>query len=129
MRETESISIQSEDDIQIILNSVRTFMSASSFSEIDKQKVLVSVSELTRNVIDHASGIGHFWCELTDRSIRFSVHDRGSGIPNVEAALAGKKRPNSRGLGLGLAGARRLMDEFRIETSEKGTTIVAAKYS
>jgi serine/threonine-protein kinase RsbT len=118
------MTIQSEDDIYFALYYVRVLMNQLSFSAIEQQKVLVSVAELTRNLLDHANGIGTFSCEITDQGIRFMVIDNGPGIPDLNEVLNGKKTPSSRGLGLGLSGAKRLMDELHIETSREGTKIV-----
>lgn len=121
------VNIYTEDDIYYALSVVRQLMKRIGFSELDQQKVLVSVSELTRNILDHACQKGVFACERIDRGIRFTVTDSGPGIANLREVLQGKKSPASRGLGLGLSGVKRLMDEFQIETSEKGTKIVAIK--
>jgi serine/threonine-protein kinase RsbT len=123
------INISSEDDIYYALSTVRHFMKQLSFSESDQQKVFVSVSELTRNVLDHACSKGIFYCELMDEGIRFTVTDDGPGIADVDEVLQGKRKSSSRGLGLGLAGVKRLMDEFQIETSTRGTKVVATKWA
>ncbi len=123
------VNISSEDDIYYALSTVRHFMKQLPFSESDKQKVFVSVSELTRNVLDHACSKGIFCCELMDEGIRLTVTDEGPGIADVDEVLKGKKKSSSRGLGLGLSGVTRLMDEFRIETSTRGTKVVAIKWA
>jgi serine/threonine-protein kinase RsbT len=123
------VNISSEDDIYYALSTVRHFMKQLSFSESDQQKVFVSVSELTRNVLDHACSKGIFYCELMDEGIRFIVTDDGPGIVDVDEVLQGKRKSSSRGLGLGLAGVKRLMDEFQIETSTRGTKVVATKWA
>jgi serine/threonine-protein kinase RsbT len=123
------VNISSEDDIYYALSTVRHFMKQLPFSESDQQKIFVSVSELTRNVLDHACSKGIFYCELIDEGIRFTVTDDGPGIVNVDEVLKGKKTSSSRGLGLGLSGVMRLMDEFRIETSTRGTKVVATKWA
>lgn len=125
----QKVNISSEDDIYFALSTVRQFIKQLPFSESDQQKILVSVSELTRNILDHARGKGRFYCELIDQGIRFIVIDEGPGILNLDDALNGKKISSSRGLGLGLSGAKRLMDEFQIETSTRGTKIVAIKWA
>ncbi|CAM4239550.1 ATP-binding protein [Paenibacillus phoenicis] len=123
----QKVNISSEDDIYFALSTVRHFMKQLPFSEADQQRVYVSVSELTRNILDHACGKGIFYCELIDQGIRFTVTDEGPGIPNINEVLNGKKGSSSCGLGLGLSGVKRLMDEFQIETSTRGTKIVATK--
>ncbi|EES73124.1 serine/threonine-protein kinase RsbT [Paenibacillus sp. oral taxon 786 str. D14] len=123
----QKVNISSEDDIYFALSTVRHFMKQLPFSEADQQRIYVSVSELTRNILDHACGKGIFYCELIDQGIRFTVTDEGPGIPNINEVLNGKKGSSSCGLGLGLSGVKRLMDEFQIETSTRGTKIVATK--
>ncbi|WP_245884394.1 ATP-binding protein [Tumebacillus permanentifrigoris] len=124
------MKIRTEADIYMALSTVRRLMKELGFSELHQQKVLVTVSELTRNVLDHAGANGVFGCEVLDgRGIRVRVTDRGPGIENVTRALEGKKSPHSHGLGLGLAGVKRLMDECTIETSTGGTSVVATKWN
>jgi serine/threonine-protein kinase RsbT len=125
----QKVNISSENDIFFALSTVRHFMKQLPFSESDQQKIFVSVSELTRNILDHACSKGIFYCELIDRGIRFIVTDEGPGILNIDEVLNGKKISSSRGLGLGLSGVKRLMDEFQIETSTRGTKIVAIKWA
>lgn len=126
---SRKVKIQSEDDIYYALSTVRHLMKHLSFSELDQQKVFVSVSELTRNILDHACSNGLFYCELIDPGIRFMVTDKGTGIPDIDEVLNRKTTSLSRGLGLGLSGAKRLMDEFHIETSTEGTKVVAIKWA
>lgn len=125
----QKVNISSEDDIYFALSTVRHFMKQLPFSESDQQRVYVSVSELTRNILDHACSKGLFYCELIDQGIRFTVTDEGPGILHIDEVLKGKKISSSRGLGLGLSGVKRLMDEFQIETSARGTKIVAIKWA
>jgi serine/threonine-protein kinase RsbT len=123
------IQIRSEDDVYIALHSVRLLLGQLSFSEMDTQKVIVTVSELTRNVLDHADSKGYFTCAIVEgRGVRFMVQDFGRGIEAPEQIMNGENRSKSRGLGLGLAGAKRMMDDFEIKTSKEGTTIVCTKW-
>lgn len=121
------VTLQTEDDVYRALQSVRGALRNQGFSEMEEQMVVVSVSELTRNVLDHARTPGRFTCDLHSDEIQIEVTDLGPGIPDIERVLRGESVPSSRGLGLGLAGVQRLMDAFEIKTSEKGTTIVARK--
>ncbi|WP_081841586.1 ATP-binding protein [Alicyclobacillus macrosporangiidus] len=123
------VNISSEYDIYYALSTVRHFVKQLPFSESDQQKIFVSVSELTRNVLDHAYGKGNFCCELMDEGIRFTVTDHGPGIVDLDEVLKGKRKSSSRGLGLGLSGVMRLMDECWIETSTRGTKVVAIKWA
>jgi serine/threonine-protein kinase RsbT len=126
---SHSIHIKSENDIYIALHYVRLLMDNLSFMEMDKQKVLVSVSELTRNILDHSNSVGYFSCgSIEDNGIFIIVEDYGPGISSVKQINTGQEVKNRRGLGLGLAGAKRLMDQFSIKTSKEGTEIVAIKW-
>ena len=125
----QKVNISSEDDIYFALSTVRHFMKQLPFSEADQQKIFVSVSELTRNILDHAFSKGIICCELLEQGIRLVVTDEGPGILDVEDVINGKRRSSSRGLGLGLSGVKRLMDEFHIETSRRGTRMVAIKWA
>lgn len=137
----ERMPIHSESDILVVLAAIRRMLKGSAFSEVDMQKVLVSVSELTRNVLDHANGDGEItWYYLSERAsfvsmppeengIVVEVADRGQGIPDWQKFINEVTPCNgSKGLGLGLSGTKRLMDEFTLDTSEKGTKVVAVKY-
>ncbi|MFC4767282.1 ATP-binding protein [Effusibacillus consociatus] len=123
----QKVNISSEDDVYFALSTVRRLMKQLRFSDLEQQKVFVSVSELTRNILDHAGRKGIFYCEIFDHGLRIEVLDQGPGISNIDDVLDGKKTPSSRGLGLGLSGVKRLMDEFYIETSTGGTKVVAVK--
>lgn len=123
----KSMIIRSEQDIQIAINSVRTIASAFSFSEVDIQKVMVTTSELTQNILDHTGKPGAFSCEYIDGGLKIIVKDNGGGIKGIEKILKGETNFSKKGLGLGLVGAKRLMDDFVVDTSERGTTIIAIK--
>ncbi|WP_231686842.1 ATP-binding protein [Bacillus sp. JCM 19034] len=100
-----------------------------TFSKVDLQKVIVSVSELTHNILDHAGGLGEFSCEyISDKGLKITVQDYGTGIKEIDKILNGDPNFNRKGLGLGLLGAKRLMDDLKIDTSERGTTIIAIKW-
>lgn len=119
------VKIQSEDDIYIALSRIRHLI-AGVFPETDQQAVFVTVLELCRNVINHAGGSGTIICGWVNESIRIEVRDRGPGIADLDQILSGQY-VSPTGLGLGLLGSKRLMDELNIETSERGTTVVAVK--
>jgi serine/threonine-protein kinase RsbT len=93
--------------------------------------VATAISEITRNIVTHARR-GHVRMLLVTkkgwRGVMIVATDRGPGIADVDRALEDGFTTGS-GLGLGLPGARRLMDEFHIEsTPGKGTTVVMHKW-
>lgn len=123
------IEIRVENDIYLALHYARILMNELAFTEMEKQKVLVAVSELTRNILDHAGCNGAFCCEVIGRGgLRLVVRDRGKGIEQLAGIMNGEPVRNRRGLGLGLAGAKRMMDDFQIKTSQEGTEIVCVKW-
>jgi len=119
-------ALQTEDDIYIAISMIKHLMNDLPFSESEAQCIFVSVMEITRNALIHGGGAGHFLCKKIDGGICFIVKDQGPGIPHLKAIWEGKYKSDS-GLGLGLSGTKRLMDELHIETSEKGTKVIAIK--
>jgi len=127
MLESEKIVIRTEDDIIYALHMTRRIIKRGFFSEADEQRILVSVSELTRNVLDHTNTFGILQIHLDKDSIEICVKDYGDGIQDLDAALEGRKSIYSKGLGIGLSGVKRLMDGFEINTSTGGTNVIARK--
>lgn len=125
----QQVNVRTKDDLYLAISATRRMLKKLAFTKLEEQKVLVSVSELTRNVLDHTNSPGVFLCEIIDNGIRISVVDKGPGIDNIEEVLNGVKSKQSKGLGIGLSGVKRLMDEFNIKTSQKeGTKVVAIKW-
>ena len=129
MTEKFTTTIRSDNDIKIALYYVRNILKNLSFSVVDKQKVIVTVSELTQNILDHTDSIGSITCEaIEDRGIQITVQDWGTGIDSTNDNWDGTKSKKKRGLGLGLEGSKRLMDQFVVESSKGGTKIIAVKW-
>lgn len=120
--------IETDDDITIALTKARQLLHQLSFSEIEMQKVLVSTSELTRNVLDHTEDKGIVSFHIVNGGIQVIVTDQGKGIPNLQAVLNGQKSEFSKGLGIGLSAVHRLMDDVKVYSSEGGTKIIATKW-
>ncbi|MBN1092261.1 ATP-binding protein [Blastococcus sp. TML/M2B] len=100
------------------------------FAATDQTAIATAVSEVTRNVVKFADTgeveIGTL--EEPRRGVRVVVRDAGPGIPDVEQAMR-DGYSTYEGLGLGLPGARRLMDEFAIESDVgRGTTVTMTKW-
>jgi serine/threonine-protein kinase RsbT len=97
------------------------------FPTPEATKVAVVVSELARNIIHYAEE-GSLSLAPSAEGIAIVAQDRGPGIPNLDAVLSGEYT-SEHGMGVGLSGSRRMMDEFEISTEVgKGTTITAAKW-
>jgi serine/threonine-protein kinase RsbT len=123
------INIISEDDIVIARNQARFIANAQGFSKTEQIKIATAVSELTRNVIKYA-GKGKVVIQPingTNRGIRITCEDSGKGIDNMDEIMSGEYKSKT-GLGLGIIGCQRIMDEFDINTGSSGTTITTSKY-
>lgn len=126
----QSIEIEQEPDIararQIALDVAKEI----GFSSVNCNKIVTTVSELTRNVTRYTPGGRISIGPLNNggSGIEILVEDRGSGIYNMDSIMSGQYVSKS-GLGKGLAGCKRLMDVFDINTGSDGTQIRAVKYS
>ena len=125
-----TIRIQHDADVVRARKSARELASKLDFSRTDLTLIATAVSEIARNIVRFA-GHGQLHIELVDQprpGIRIVARDTGPGIPDIDQALAdGYSTYN--GLGLGLPGARRLMDEFTITSDIKlGTTVTMTKW-
>lgn len=124
------IPIQTDADIVLARQSVREFASRLRFSATDLTVIATAVSEMVRNVVRFA-GSGEIVVELLEdprRGVRVMCRDAGPGIADIELAMS-EGQSTYNGLGLGLPGARRLMDEFAIASElGRGTTISMTKW-
>lgn len=122
----ETLQLRSGEDIVIARQAVREASSELGFSLVDQTKLITAASELARNTVVHGGG-GTMQLEVMreDRrvGIRLSFIDHGPGMKDVQLALRDGYTTGG-GLGLGLGGARRLSNEFEIQSSPgQGTTV------
>jgi len=127
----ESVSISEESDIMAARQAVRGAASKLSFTVTDVTRIVTASSELARNILLYA-GSGVMRCSLLDhdnlRGIELTFEDKGPGIPDTELAMK-PGYTTGKGLGLGLPGAKRLMDEMEIESKiGKGTRVTVRKW-
>jgi RNA polymerase sigma factor (sigma-70 family) len=124
------IRIKADSDIVRARQSARQLASQLEFSRTDLTLIATAVSEITRNIVRFA-GQGQMLIELLDQpraGVRIVAHDSGPGIADVELALS-EGYSTYGGLGLGLPGARRLMDEFTLTSVVgEGTTVTMTKW-
>ena len=128
----QEVPIASGDDVVRVRQLVRAAAAAAGLSLVDQTKIVTAASELARNTHVHGGGgtmrIERAVGERGRAGIRIVFHDDGPGIPDVEQALS-EGWSSGTGLGLGLSGARRLSDEFRLASEPgKGTTVAVAKW-
>jgi serine/threonine-protein kinase RsbT len=131
---TVNVPIRQEDDIIVARQCARELAKTLGFRAIDQSRITTAVSELARNVVRYATdGRG----EVLLRSlvapggragIEIVVRDDGPGIADINLALS-EGYTSGRGLGMGLPGTRRLMDEMTIESVVgQGTTVTIRKW-
>lgn len=122
--------ISTEDDIVVARKTARDAAEQLGFGITDTTRIVTGVSELARNIVLHADEGEMRWSSLENDKTGLEIvfEDRGPGIEDVEKALEGEYHPGS-GMGRGLSGTERLMDEMEIETEiGEGTKITIRKY-
>lgn len=123
--------IRTSEDVVVVRQAVREFARAARFSLVDETKIVTAASELARNVLVYGGG-GTVRLEVlnadTRSGVRLCFADEGPGIPDVELALRDGFSTGG-GLGLGLGGARRLANEFELDTKPgSGTRITITRW-
>ncbi|MCA3186071.1 MAG: anti-sigma regulatory factor [Cupriavidus sp.] len=127
MAPTGSAPIQDERDIVQARALVRTLTAQLKFSLVEQTKMITAASELARNTMVYGGGGEMRWELLSDglrRGLLLHFEDHGPGIPDVEQALVDGWTSGS-GLGMGLSGTRRLVNEFQIRTQVGEGTCVS----
>lgn len=124
--------IETDSDVVRIRQVVRTLAVTAKLSLVDQTKMVTAASELARNTLVYGGG-GFMLIDIVDngrrRGVRAVFTDAGPGIPDIDLALTDGWTSGS-GLGLGLSGSRRLVDDFTIESSPGvGTTVRVVKWS
>lgn len=125
------LPIRSGEDVVRVRQAVRTRCVTAGLSLVDQTKLITAASELARNTLDYAGG-GTVHLELLDngirRGVRLTFEDQGPGIRDVAQALQDGFTTGG-GLGLGLGGAKRLSNEFKIDSVVgEGTRIMIARW-
>jgi serine/threonine-protein kinase RsbT len=128
---TDTMLIRSSTDIVLIRQAVRKWSVELGFSLVDQTKMITAASELARNSLDYGGG-GQVQLEMvengTKRGLRLTFSDQGPGIPDIELALKDGYTSGS-GMGLGLGGAKRLVNTFEISsTVGQGTRVTIARW-
>ncbi|MFF5029786.1 anti-sigma regulatory factor [Streptomyces collinus] len=126
----ESVTIHHSSDVVNARQAVRTLAQRGGLSLVHQTKLVTAASELGRNMLIYGGG-GVVRAALVTEGGRPGVYvefrDQGPGIPDIEMAMQ-DGWTSGNGLGLGLSGAKRLVDEFDIASSEKGTTVRIVKW-
>jgi len=129
--QTVVVRIKAEEDVVRARAVGRDLSRRLGFTEVAQTKVATAISELARNIVNYA-GVGEISVRAlagTRRGVEVVARDEGPGIADPELVMSGNYRSKS-GMGAGLRGTRRLVDEFEIETQiGKGTTVRVRKYA
>ncbi|MBN2616115.1 MAG: response regulator [Bacteroidales bacterium] len=126
------VQVLLEADVVRVRNIATMLSQELQFDRTTCIRIGTAVSELSRNMIEHAHG-GSITFYITERKAKSDgivivFADKGKGIENLEEIQSGKFK-SKMGMGVGLAGSQRLMDDFHIESvNGKGTTITIAKW-
>jgi signal transduction histidine kinase/CheY-like chemotaxis protein len=124
------IVIAVETDIVLVRSRTRRLAELVGFDAQDQTRITTAVSEIARNAYEYAGGGNiafHLVGETATPSFVIVVRDRGSGVADLAAVLSGSHK-SATGMGIGLLGARRLMDTFDITSKPgEGTTVLLGK--
>jgi serine/threonine-protein kinase RsbT len=129
---SETLPIRTSEDIVLVRTAVRKAAIGARLGLVDQTKLVTAASEIARNTLAYGNG-GQVKIERVDSAaktgIRLTFEDKGPGIANIELAMSDGWTSGS-GMGLGLGGTRRLMDEFHLASKPgEGTTVIITKWS
>ena len=127
----ETVAVRTSDDVVRVRQAVRARAIEIGFGIVDQTKLVTAASEIARNTVDYGGG-GTLRIEIvregTRRGVQLTFSDKGPGIADIATAMADGYTTGG-GLGLGLSGAKRLSNEFSIESSpSEGTTVTLARW-
>jgi serine/threonine-protein kinase RsbT len=127
----ETMPARSENDVVLVRQAVRKWAAELGFSLVDQTKIVTAASELARNALVHGGGgtvLLEALNEGTRRGLRLTFEDQGPGIPDIQQALRDGYTTGV-GLGLGLGGSKRLVNEFVIVSrAGEGTRVTVTKW-
>ena len=132
VQKDETFELRDKEDIVRVRQSARAWAVAIGFGLVDQTKIVTAASELARNTIEHGRGgsVRLRWLvNGAHKGLRLDFVDMGPGIANLELALR-EGYTTGTGLGLGLSGSRRLMNEFEIKSEVgKGTHVSVTRWT
>ncbi|MBV2355548.1 anti-sigma regulatory factor [Streptomyces sp. J2-1] len=127
----ETVQVATSGDVVTARQMVRTLAQRGGLGLVHQTKLVTAASELGRNMLVYGGGGVVRAAALSDAGrsgIYVEFRDEGPGIPDVELALT-DGWTSGNGMGLGLSGARRLVDEFDIASGPEGTTVRIVKWA
>lgn len=128
---SEALAIKTPADVVMARQKVREWALGLKFTLVDQTKLVTATSELARNTLNYGGG-GQMTIEaienLSKTGLKLTFQDHGPGIADIEAALKDGFTTGS-GMGLGLGGSKRLVNEFEIDSEVgKGTRVVVTRW-
>jgi serine/threonine-protein kinase RsbT len=128
---TDTLDVRSSTDIVLIRQAVRNWTAELGFSLVDQTKMITAASELARNSLEYGGGGRVIFESLqvgTKRGLRLTFEDHGPGIPDIGLAMK-DGYTTGKGMGLGLGGAKRLVNEFELQsTVGEGTRVTITRW-
>ena len=127
----DTMEIRASDHVVLVRHAVRRWAIDLGFSLVDQTKMITAASELARNTLDYGGG-GTVRLEALEnghrRGLRLTFEDQGPGIPDIEKALT-DGYTTGKGMGMGLSGSKRLVNEFDIATRVgEGTRVTITRW-
>ena len=127
----DALPVRGETDVVLVRQTVRTWSVQQGFTLVDQTKMVTAASEIARNTVLYGGG-GTVRIEaLSDggrKGLRLVFEDHGPGIPDVDLAMRDGYSTGT-GLGMGLGGARRLVNDFRIDSRPgQGTKVTLTRW-
>jgi serine/threonine-protein kinase RsbT len=128
----DQILVRSSEDLVRVRQAVRSRAVELGFSLVDQTKIVTAASELARNMLDHGGGEGTVSLETLTAAgrhgLRLTFEDKGPGIPDLDLAMR-EGYTTKGGLGLGLSGSKRLVNEFSLVSRVgEGTKVTIARW-
>lgn len=128
---SDTLGIRSGEDVVKVRQAVRNRAIEIGLSLVDQTRIITAASEIARNTLDYGGG-GTCQIEVVTAGLRKGVRlifdDKGPGIPDIARALE-DGYTSGNGMGLGLSGAKRLVNEFDIRSSPgAGTTVTLTRW-
>ena len=127
----ERRTIETASDVVLVRQAARAFAAEAGLSLVDQTKLITAASELARNTLDYGGG-GFVQIDMLDkggrRGVQLVFEDQGPGIEDIQLALKDGYSTGS-GLGLGVGGSRRLVNEFSIQSQVgQGTRVTIVRW-
>lgn len=128
---TERLVVKSQNDVVLVRQKTRVWSAEIGMSLVDQTKIVTAASELARNTVVHGGG-GEVVVEVLEdggrRGVRLTFEDKGPGISNLDLAMRDGYTTGN-GLGMGLSGSKRLVNDFDIKSEVgAGTTVTVVRW-